>query len=100
MLTNHNELLKLSQKVYLCKLGVNQAKGSKDISILVTFHLIKASCDLKNEVKVTKIKSAHKLVLVTHLCKLEKIHSLFQDISYIKNMTLKIVKDTKNIVNY
>ena len=29
-------------------------KGSKGISILVKFHLLMSSCDLKNEVKVTK----------------------------------------------
>ena len=35
--------------------GGNQATGSKDISILVKFHLSMSSCDLENEVRVTKI---------------------------------------------
>ena len=43
-----------AQKGYIAP-GENQAKGSKDISILVKFLLFKSSCDLENEVKVTKI---------------------------------------------
>ena len=50
----------------------NQAKGSKDISILVKFHLFMSSCDLENEVKVTKILSAHDIVPVLHVCKFEE----------------------------
>ena len=59
---NHNELLELSKR-YIC------AKGLKDISIFVKFQLFKFSCDLENEVKVTKIYTAQEPVLVVHLCK-------------------------------
>ena len=38
-----------------CWIGGNQAKGLRDISILVKIYLFKSSSDLENEVKVTKI---------------------------------------------
>ena len=56
--------------------GGNQAKDLNDVSILVKFHLFRSSCDLENEVEVTKIKSAHKLVLVVHLCKFKENPSI------------------------
>ena len=48
-------LIKSSRSSNPLGTGGNQAKGSKDISILVKFHLFMSSCHLENEVKVTKI---------------------------------------------
>ena len=64
---------------------MKQAKGSKDISILVKFHLFKSSCDLKNEVKVTKVYLAFKLVLVVYTCKFgENPSTVLRDILHTR----------------
>ena len=52
--TKHNKLFRLTKSVKY-RNGRNQAKGSKDISILVKVYLFKSSSDLENEVKITKI---------------------------------------------
>ena len=50
----HNQLFRLPYSLK-CWNGGNQAKGLRDISILVKIYLFKSSPDLENEVKVTKI---------------------------------------------
>ena len=70
-------------KRYLCQFGENQAKGSKDISILVKFHLFKSP-------RLPNLNS-HKLVLVVHLCKFGENPSIdSRDILHTSTMTLKI----------
>ena len=77
--------------------GGNQAKGSKYISILLKFHLFMSSCDLENEVMVTQISSALKLVLMVQLCKFEENPSTgSRDILRYKTMTLKMGSKSPN----
>ena len=57
-----------------------------------------SSCHLENEVKVTKILSALKLILMVYLCKFEE-NPLVQEISYIQDYDLENgVKVTKTSI--
>ena len=57
-----------------------------------------SSCHLENEVKVTKVQSALKLVLMVYLCKFEE-NPPVQEITYIQDYELENgVKLTKTLI--
>ena len=64
-------------------------KVLRNKSFLAKIYLFKSASDPENEVKVTKIQSALKLVLVVHLKQFGEIHPLTKEISYIQDSDLE-----------
>ena len=84
-------------KVYLCWIGDNQAKGSRDVSNfseIFTYLSPPVTLKMKSSLKTNQLLSLSKWYIYVSL---EKVHPLVQEISYIQDYDLENrVKITQN----